>query len=92
MNNFLSKSSCGHAGLSVKLVKRINYYTVAKAAFAKVILFNGLPTEVMNRFDTYRKTSSISRSKPQNLNVSHLVLQLSLPNSLKPNVKLRMKM
>ena len=29
---------------------------------------------------TYRKTSSISRSKPQNLNVSHLVLQLSLPN------------
>ena len=41
---------------------------------------------------TYRKTSSISRSKAQNLNVSHLVLQLSLPNSLKPNVKLRMKM
>ena len=41
---------------------------------------------------TYRKTSSISRTKPQNLNVSHLVLQLSLPNSLKPNVKLRMKM
>ena len=41
---------------------------------------------------TYRKTSSISRTKPQNLNVSHLVLQLSLPNSLKTNVKLRMKM
>ena len=40
----------------------------------------------------YRKTSSISRTKPQNLNVSHLLLQLSLPNSLKPNVKLRMKM
>ena len=40
----------------------------------------------------YRKTSSISRTKSQNLNVCHLVLQLSLPNPLKPNVKLRMKM
>ena len=40
----------------------------------------------------YRKTSSIIRTKSQNLNVSHLALQLSLPNPLKPNVKLRMKM
>ena len=42
--------------------------------------------------ETYRKTSIISRTKSQNFNVSHLVLQLSLPNPLKPNVKLRMKM
>ena len=41
---------------------------------------------------TYHKTSSISRTESQNLNVSHIVLQLSLPNPLKPNVKLRMKM
>ena len=41
---------------------------------------------------TYRKTSSLSRTKSQNFNVSHLVLQLTLPNPLKPNVKLRMKM
>ena len=40
----------------------------------------------------YRKTSCISRTKSQNLNVSHLVLQLSLPNPLNPTVKLRMKM
>ena len=40
----------------------------------------------------YRKTSSISRTKSQNLNVSCLLLQWSLPNSLKPGVKLRMKM
>ena len=39
-----------------------------------------------------RKTSSISRTKSQNLNVSHIVLQLSLLNPLKPNVKLIMKM
>ena len=41
---------------------------------------------------TYRKTSSICRTKYQNLNVSCLALQLSLPNPLKPGVKLRMKM
>ena len=45
-----------------------------------------------HRQDIYRKTPSISHTKAQNLNVSHLVLQLSLPNPLKPGVKLRMKM
>ena len=34
--------------------------------------------------DKYRKTSSISRTKSQNLNVSNLVVQLSLLNPLKP--------
>ena len=41
---------------------------------------------------TYRKISYISLTKSQNLNDSHLVLQSSLPNPLKPGVKLRMKM
>ena len=40
----------------------------------------------------YRKVSNIRRTKSQNLNDSRLVLQLSLPNPLKPCVKLRMKM
>ena len=40
----------------------------------------------------YRKTSSISRTKSQNLNVSCLLLQWSLPNPLKPDVKFRMEM
>ena len=40
----------------------------------------------------YRKTSSISRTKFQNLNVSCILLQLSSLNPLKPGVKLRMKM
>ena len=40
----------------------------------------------------YHKTSSISRTKSHNLNVSNLVLQLSLFNPLKPGVKSRMKM
>ena len=39
----------------------------------------------------YHHTSNISRTKSQNLNISRIVLQLSLPNPLKPGVKPRMK-
>ena len=45
---------------------------------------------VMN--ENYRQFSNISRTQSPNINVSRLVLQLSLPNPLKPRVKLRMKM
>ena len=49
--------------------------------------------EVMNNeTDIYGQTSSISCMKSKNLIVSHLVMQLSLPNPLEPGVKLRMKM
>ena len=41
---------------------------------------------------TYRKTSSISHVKSQNLNVSCILWQMSSLNPLKPGVKLRMKM
>ena len=41
---------------------------------------------------TYRKTSNKRPTKPQNLNVSRVVLQLSLANLSKPGVKSRMKM
>ena len=40
----------------------------------------------------YRKISNIRRTKSPNLTVSRLVLQLSLPNPMKPGVKSRMKM
>ena len=40
----------------------------------------------------YRKISNISRTKSPNLNVSRLVVQLSLPNQTKPGVKSSMKM
>ena len=42
--------------------------------------------------DCYRKVSNIRCTKSQNLNDSRLVLQLALPNPLKPGVKSRMKM
>ena len=40
----------------------------------------------------YRQISNISHTKSQTLHVSHLVLQLSLPNPLKPGIKSKMKM
>ena len=40
----------------------------------------------------YRQFSNIRRTQSQNINASGLVLQLCLPNPLKPGVKLRMKM
>ena len=41
---------------------------------------------------TYRQVSNIIRTKSQHLKDSRTVLRLSLPNSLKPDVKSRMKM
>ena len=40
----------------------------------------------------YRQISNIRRTKSQALHVSRLVLQLTLPNPLKPGIKSRMKM
>ena len=45
-----------------------------------------------NHYLNYRKVSNIRRAKSQNLNVSHLDLQLSLRNIMRPSVKWRMKM
>ena len=41
---------------------------------------------------TYRQISNTKRTKSQTLNVSCLVLQLSLSNPLRPGIKSRMKM
>ena len=43
-------------------------------------------------WSNYRKISNISRTKSENLIFSRLVLQLFVPNPLKPGVKSRMKM
>ena len=47
---------------------------------------------IILRRGEYRKVSNIRRTKCQNLNDSRLVLQLSVPNPLKPSVKSIMKM
>ena len=43
-------------------------------------------------YSKYPKISNIRRTEFQTLNVSRLVLQLSLHNPMKPGVKARMKM
>ena len=40
----------------------------------------------------YRKISNVSRTKSHNFNDSPVILQLFLPNPLKPGTKSRMKM
>ena len=53
----------------------------------EIILFSGLLSPM-----TFRQISNIRRMKSINLNVSRLVLQLSLTNLLKPGVKPILKM
>ena len=56
---------------------------------------DGVGYRIRNRSEPqaiYRKTSCISRTKSQSLNVSCTLLQLPSLNPLKPGVKLRMKM
>ena len=43
--------------------------------------------DIHNHNIDYRQFSNIRRTQSQNINVSHLVLQLSSPNPLKPGVK-----
>ena len=40
----------------------------------------------------YRQTSDVTRTKSQNLNVSRLILQLSLPSPLNLSVESKMKL
>ena len=51
-----------------------------------------LEHDVVLHYRKYCKISNISRTKYQNLNDSRLILQLSLPNPLKPDVKSWMEM
>ena len=54
--------------------------------YSKSMLVKGAPV------DMYCKISNIKRTKSPNLNASRLVLQLPLPNPMKPGVTSRMKM
>ena len=83
---------CYHAHYDVTLMWRIviNYISVLTLFPQGQFIF-----KQVNWFVTvviYRKTSSISQTKSQNINVSCIPLQLSSLNPLKPCVKLRIKM
>ena len=53
---------------------------------------SGTRYQRLSCFKRYRQISKISGTHSQNLHVSRLVLQLSLPDLLKPGVKSRMMM
>ena len=44
------------------------------------------------KINMYHQTPNTRHTKSLNFNVSRLILQLSLPNPLKPGIKYRMKM
>ena len=54
------------------------------------MMHNTCIEDILEQF--YHKTPCISCTKSQYLNISRLVLQLSLPNALKPGVKSSVKM
>ena len=82
--------ACMHLIVSQSQVTRITpYRMVINCVFQS--LLPSLSSALLFGID-YRKIHNISHTKSPNLNVSRLVLQLPLPNPMKPGVKSRMKM
>ena len=67
--------------------KMTSSYLISPQGLKGTLTFQVCPVDHI-----YRKSSSINCTKYQNLTVSCLVIQSSLPNSLKLYFKLRMKM
>ena len=61
-------------------------------SWAHNFLWNGLLNEIKALGHNYRGIPNTSRTKSQNLNVFHLIVQLTLCSVLKPGDKSRMKM
>ena len=59
---------------------------------SQVIVSAVIQQQGLSQYSIYRQFSNIRRTQSQNITVSRLVLQLSLPNPMKSGVKLRMKM
>ena len=66
-------------GLNV-LMGQLNLYTL----WLVLSHYNSYETRIF--MENYHQTSNLNCTKAQNFNFSHLVLQLSLPNPLKPGV------
>ena len=74
--------------------RKLNMFKWREGMLSPRALVRGNPARVKFAAEnklTCHQTSNISLTKIPNLNVFHLVLQLSLPNLLKPDVESRMK-
>ena len=80
------------ASLSRWLQLHINHFNKQTSLWYTRMYFPSVDPIRPGIFFSYRKVSNIRRTKFQNLNDSRPVLQLSLPNLLKPCIKSRMKM
>ena len=91
-NNILKKNKKTNSCLSVKIYspgKQNHLHVSLQLSISCLLLINLEARTSAATIPTYHKTSSISCTKYQNLNVSCLVLQLSLLNPLKPGRKWR---
>ena len=95
-NTILCSFQC--RSLLKKIIKSyLHFQLFLETAVARKMLFHkrqGTTTKqsTTNPLHTYHQTSKISCTKSQNLYIFRLLLQLSLSNSLKPGVKLRVMM
>ena len=82
--------------MKVKIVGIHNRFLLAQAIHATLMTEHAVGalqfTDNVCYLERYRQVSNIRSTKSQYFNDSRTVLQLSLPNPLKPDVKSRMKM
>ena len=89
----LTMRPCKSLHFCKSVVNKSVYMCSGRAKHLSILVsFTFIFTSQIDFILMYLKVSNIRRTKSQYFNDSHLVLQSSLPNPLKPGVKLRMKM
>ena len=68
------------------------YFQISAYMIHSYVIQEFINSQAKSGYKHYRKISNIRRTQNQNLNDSRLIMQLPLPNPLKPGVKSRMKM
>ena len=68
------------------------YFQISAYMIHSYVIQEFINSQAKSAYKHYRKISNIRGTQNQNLNDSRLIMQLPLPNPLKPGVKSRMKM
>ena len=87
----LIKASLVIASLRYIFTDQMILFNMTSSFITKILMVLSV-LKSLHLQDTYRQVSNISRTKSQHLKDSLTVLQRFLPHSLKPDIKLRMKM
>ena len=78
------------AAICLNLNVLINYGIILRQVHPMIPSLTGTESRIF--CENYCKISNIGHTQNQTLNDSRLIMQLPLPNPLKPGVKSRMKM